>query len=172
MSSEVEKVNHSHHHHHGYHHYEPASLTADYRCKESNEEDEYLGDREGDATRQQWKTDEEDEVEETKEKYYGNPSETGEGNEFVELTHRPVRWLDADEISMDLQDEFGDPMEDWTVPPSGPLFFQRLDSEEVVYKVQKKKCKFIGKYVMGDLLGEGSYGKVKEALDSETLVRR
>ena len=29
---------------------------------------------------------------------------------------------------------------------------------------------FIGKYVMGDVLGEGSYAKVKEAIDSETLV--
>ena len=29
---------------------------------------------------------------------------------------------------------------------------------------------FIGKYVMGDVLGEGSYAKVKEAIDSEALV--
>ena len=28
------------------------------------------------------------------------------------------------------------------------------------------------RYVMGDVLGEGSYAKVKEAIDSETLVRR
>jgi hypothetical protein len=56
--------------------------------------------------------------------------------------------------------------------PSQPLFFQRLDSEEVIYKVKKKKCKFLGKYVMGDLLGEGSYGKVKEVICSETLQRR
>ena len=31
-------------------------------------------------------------------------------------------------------------------------------------------CQFIGKYVMGDVLGEGSYAKVKEAIDSEALV--
>lgn len=30
----------------------------------------------------------------------------------------------------------------------------------------------IGKYCMGDKLGEGSYGKVKEVLDSESLCRR
>lgn len=30
----------------------------------------------------------------------------------------------------------------------------------------------VGKYVMGDKLGEGSYGKVKECLDQETLQRR
>ena len=30
----------------------------------------------------------------------------------------------------------------------------------------------LGKYVMGDVLGEGSYAKVKEVIDSETLCRR
>ena len=50
-------------------------------------------------------------------------------------------------------------------------FFHRVDSDQIIYE-EKKKCKFIGKYVMGDLLGEGSYGKVKEMLDSETLCRR
>lgn len=168
MSSEVEKVNHSHHHHPHFHHYEPPQI-ADFRCKDSAEEDEYLGEREGDANNVNWKSDEEEEME-VKEKYCMN-NEKGEGNDFIELAHRPVRWLDADEISLGMHDEFGDPMDDWN-PVAHPLFFQRLDSEEVVYKVQKKKCKFIGKYVMGDLLGEGSYGKVKEALDSEMLVRR
>uniref|UniRef100_A0AAZ3QZI8 Serine/threonine-protein kinase STK11 n=1 Tax=Oncorhynchus tshawytscha TaxID=74940 RepID=A0AAZ3QZI8_ONCTS len=37
---------------------------------------------------------------------------------------------------------------------------------------RRKRAKLIGKYLMGDLLGEGSYGKVKEMLDSETLCRR
>ncbi|XP_023314910.1 serine/threonine-protein kinase STK11-like isoform X2 [Trichogramma pretiosum] len=50
-------------------------------------------------------------------------------------------------------------------------FFHRVDSDQIIYE-EKKKCKFIGKYVMGDLLGEGSYGKVKEMLDSVTLCRR
>ncbi|XP_014211652.1 serine/threonine-protein kinase STK11 [Copidosoma floridanum] len=50
-------------------------------------------------------------------------------------------------------------------------FFHRVDSDQIIYE-EKKKCKYIGKYVMGDLLGEGSYGKVKEMLDSETLCRR
>ncbi|XP_043463411.1 serine/threonine-protein kinase STK11 [Leptopilina heterotoma] len=52
------------------------------------------------------------------------------------------------------------------------MFFHRVDSDQIIYQEKKKKCKFIGKYVMGDLLGEGSYGKVKEMLDSETLCRR
>ncbi|XP_001605282.1 serine/threonine-protein kinase STK11 [Nasonia vitripennis] len=50
-------------------------------------------------------------------------------------------------------------------------FFHRVDSDQIIYE-EKKKCKYIGKYVMGDLLGEGSYGKVKEMLDSITLCRR
>lgn len=51
------------------------------------------------------------------------------------------------------------------------LFFHKVDSDQVIYQ-KKKKCKMIGKYIMGDLLGEGAYGKVKEVLDSETLCRR
>lgn len=51
-------------------------------------------------------------------------------------------------------------------------FFHRVDSDQIIYQNKKKKIKLIGKYVMGDLLGEGSYGKVKEMLDSETLCRR
>lgn len=52
------------------------------------------------------------------------------------------------------------------------MFFHRVESDEIIYQTKKKRCKMIGKYVMGDLLGEGSYGKVKEMLDSETLCRR
>ncbi|XP_066260931.1 serine/threonine-protein kinase STK11 isoform X1 [Euwallacea similis] len=51
-------------------------------------------------------------------------------------------------------------------------FFHRVDSDQIIYQTKKKHLKLIGKYVMGDLLGEGSYGKVKEMLDSETLCRR
>ena len=46
-----------------------------------------------------------------------------------------------------------------------------LGSDEVIYQPRRKKAKLIGKYLMGDLLGEGSYGKVKEMLDTETLRR-
>ncbi|GLH06674.1 hypothetical protein R5R35_011899 [Gryllus longicercus] len=52
------------------------------------------------------------------------------------------------------------------------MFFHRVDSDQIIYQTKKKRCKMIGKYVMGDLLGEGAYGKVKEVLDSETLCRR
>ncbi|XP_050313140.1 serine/threonine-protein kinase STK11 isoform X2 [Anthonomus grandis grandis] len=51
-------------------------------------------------------------------------------------------------------------------------FFHRVDSNQIIYQASKKKFKMIGKYVMGDMLGEGSYGKVKEMLDTESLTRR
>ena len=56
--------------------------------------------------------------------------------------------------------------------PLDNLFFHRVDSDQIVYQPRHKRAKLIGKYVMGDTLGEGSYGKVKECLDSETLCRR
>lgn len=52
------------------------------------------------------------------------------------------------------------------------LGIKRVDSRDVVYENKKKTTKVLGRYVMGDVLGEGSYAKVKEAIDSETLVRR
>jgi len=52
------------------------------------------------------------------------------------------------------------------------IAIKRVDSKDIVYEGKKKATKFIGKYVMGDVLGEGSYAKVKEAIDSEALVRR
>lgn len=75
-----------------------------------------------------------------------------------------VTWLDDEEIErMDLS------LNNMDV---GPMFFNRVDSADIIYQAKKKKCKMVGKYVMGDILGEGSYGKVKEVLDSETLSRR
>lgn len=71
---------------------------------------------------------------------------------------QPVTWLNDDQI-----EEIDDNVN---------LFFHRVDSDQIIYQAKKKRCKMIGKYVMGDLLGEGSYGKVKEMLDSEILCRR
>ncbi|PZC79022.1 hypothetical protein B5X24_HaOG216973 [Helicoverpa armigera] len=72
-----------------------------------------------------------------------------------------VTWLDNDQI-----DEL-----DLNLDQTN-LCFHRVDSADIIYRSKKKKCKMVGKYVMGDVLGEGSYGKVKEMLDSETLCRR
>lgn len=47
----------------------------------------------------------------------------------------------------------------------------RIDSAEIVYR--QPRASFIGdKYLKGELLGEGSYSKVKEVLDTTTLCRR
>ncbi|CAF0728794.1 unnamed protein product [Brachionus calyciflorus] len=48
-------------------------------------------------------------------------------------------------------------------------FFKRVDSMEFV---KQKQPKVIDKYLIGELLGDGSYGKVKECLDMENLSRR
>lgn len=74
-----------------------------------------------------------------------------------------VTWLDDEEIDkIDLS---------LTIDPA-VMFFNRVDSAEIIYQAKKKACKMVGKYVMGEVLGEGSYGKVKEALDSLSLSRR
>jgi serine/threonine-protein kinase 11 len=71
-----------------------------------------------------------------------------------------VEWLNDDEIEqLDFQ----------TISTS--LAFNRVSSNDILYK-KKSSIKMIGKYCMGDKLGEGSYGKVKEVLDSESLCRR
>ncbi|XP_059052487.1 serine/threonine-protein kinase STK11 isoform X2 [Achroia grisella] len=90
------------------------------------------------------------------------PQESEE-NFLIEGSPEPnsVTWLDDDQI-----DEL-----DLNIDQTN-LFFHRVDSADIIYRSKKKKCKMVGKYVMGDALGEGSYGKVKEMLDSESLCRR
>ena len=51
------------------------------------------------------------------------------------------------------------------------IIFHRIDSDQIIYSPKVKRAKKIGKYLMGDVLGEGAYGKVKEMLDCETLRR-
>lgn len=65
-----------------------------------------------------------------------------------------------------------DPLDFINDDHDGLPFFHRVDSSEVVYQPRRRKAKTVGKYLMGDLLGEGSYGKVKEAIDTLTLCRR
>lgn len=71
--------------------------------------------------------------------------------EEIELVEPPVagvEWLSDDEIAqMDFQ------------TLSNFQFSNKIGSEEIIYQ-KKEKIKMIGKYVMGDKLGEGSYGKV------------
>lgn len=74
---------------------------------------------------------------------------------------KPILWVND---TLDLDDDLSF--------PNISNFFHRVDSNQILYKTKKRKLKMVGKYVMGDLLGEGSYGKVKEMLDSENLCRR
>ncbi|CAF1055671.1 unnamed protein product [Didymodactylos carnosus] len=50
---------------------------------------------------------------------------------------------------------------------------QRVDSldEQQLY-IKKKRAKFVGPYLFGDVIGQGSYAKVKECLDKRNLCRR
>ncbi|GFW22685.1 hypothetical protein TNCV_2764971 [Trichonephila clavipes] len=64
------------------------------------------------------------------------------------------------------------PIDSWLNEENGPVAFYRFDSKEIRCTTPKKRAKWVGKYLMGDVLGEGSYGKVKEVLDSTTLCRR
>ena len=52
------------------------------------------------------------------------------------------------------------------------IAFHRVSSKDLLYEEKKKRPKFLGSYLMGDILGEGSYSKVKEVLDTRTLQRR
>ncbi|KHJ41062.1 kinase domain protein [Trichuris suis] len=51
------------------------------------------------------------------------------------------------------------------------LQFPRVDSADFAFNGKQKRPKLIDKYLLGDLLGEGSYAKVKEAIDCESLCR-
>ncbi|XP_062125148.1 serine/threonine-protein kinase STK11 [Drosophila sulfurigaster albostrigata] len=77
------------------------------------------------------------------------------------VEHPQVTWLDDDEI---------DTLDRVTLD-IGNMFFNRVDSQDIIYQQKKKNIKMVDKYVMGDVLGEGSYGKVKEAMNSENLCR-
>ena len=54
-------------------------------------------------------------------------------------------------------------------PAEMDTFFKRVDSMELV---KPKKTKIVNNYLIGELLGDGSYGKVKECLELGTLSRR
>ena len=49
--------------------------------------------------------------------------------------------------------------------------FIQYTSQDLQLDMRKKTAKIVGRYVMGDILGEGSYGKVKEGFCIETLKR-
>jgi hypothetical protein len=57
--------------------------------------------------------------------------------------------------------------------PPTPVPIQRVSSEdEFDFYLKRKRAKFIGPYLFGDAIGQGSYAKVKECLDRRNLCRR
>lgn len=65
-----------------------------------------------------------------------------------------------------------DPDDDLWDEGADMAVFTRVPSSEIIYRNKRKRCKLVGRYIFGDLLGEGAYGKVKECLDKNTLERR
>ena len=57
--------------------------------------------------------------------------------------------------------------------PPTPVLIQRVSSEDEMNLYSKRKrAKFVGPYLFGDVIGQGSYAKVKECLDRRSLCRR
>ena len=53
------------------------------------------------------------------------------------------------------------------------LTFHRYPDVDIIYEEARKEAKIVGgRYLKGEQLGEGSYSKVKEMLDVNTLCRR
>ena len=64
-------------------------------------------------------------------------------------------------------------LEELEDPDSDIIRFHRFNSEDIIYEEAKKQAKIVGeKYLKGEVLGEGSYSKVKEMLDCVLLCRR
>lgn len=62
---------------------------------------------------------------------------------------------------------------DLDFPTSIGIPIQRVSSEdELNFLGKAKRAKFVGSYLFGDAIGQGSYGKVKECLDRRNLCRR
>lgn len=74
------------------------------------------------------------------------------------------RYDDEDNVDMNYYDEDG----------AGQMmmdtFFKRVDSMELGTK--PKKAKIVNNYLIGEVLGDGSYGKVKECIEMSSLSRR
>lgn len=57
--------------------------------------------------------------------------------------------------------------------PPTPVPIQRVSSEdELNFCSKRKRAKFVGPYLFGGVIGQGSYAKVKECLDRRNLCRR
>jgi serine/threonine-protein kinase 11 len=78
-------------------------------------------------------------------------------------------------ISLDEHEDDGEQTSTFLLDltPPTPVPIQRVSSEdELNFYVKRKRAKFIGPYLFGDVIGQGSYAKVKECLDRRNLCRR
>lgn len=73
----------------------------------------------------------------------------------------------------------GLPSSEFTIPEETTqvaddlIDFPRYNSTDIIYEEPRRQAKVIGgRYLKGELLGEGAYSKVKEMLDCVTLCRR
>merc|ERR1712228_907212 len=103
----------------------------------------------------------------------GDESDLGDGA-------TPIFGLGTDDSQQSLADEFHDGLDLYgdeesfgLFDPDDPFPIHRIPSEDIVELVKPKQPKLIGdRYLIGDCMGEGSYGKVKEVLDCVTLCRK
>lgn len=76
------------------------------------------------------------------------------------------------------EEDSDDPLcdEPWNIPnfddDEDCFIIRTIPSDEIICERVERKAKCIGKFLLGEMLGEGAYGKVKEALDIHTLHRR
>jgi hypothetical protein len=89
--------------------------------------------------------------------------EIDENNDFITgplaiTNNQHSRILDSNDYKFEDQD-----------PAMVDSFFKRVDSLNLI---KPKKAKIVRNYLIGELLGDGSYGKVKECLDLNDLSRR
>ena len=69
--------------------------------------------------------------------------------------------------------DFAEPSYQFDLNANSSVPFQRVSSEdELNFYAKPRRAKFIGPYLFGDVIGQGSYAKVKECLDRRNLCRR
>lgn len=120
-----------------------------------------------------------DEIEENGQRPIKFSIDSDEEQDILDANSSPKEGAQADSkdfacgIESDSERRSQDkPIDSWLNEDDTPVAFYRFESNEIRCTARKKRVKMIGKYVMGDVLGEGSYGKVKEVLDSQSLCRR
>lgn len=79
------------------------------------------------------------------------------------------RYEDLIEDNCDLGNYYQDEEENQENMLMMDTFFKRVDSMDLV---KPKKAKIVNNYLIGEVLGDGSYGKVKECIEMTNLTRR